>query len=357
MSTESKTGTSRSEARWLGSFRVAVVGGATLKGKEVADVLSERHFPRSDVRLLDDDESLGQLESVGDEMTFVQAVRPEHFEGVDFVFFTSDENFTRSHWKLAEKAGAAIVDLSFALEHEPKAKLRSPWIERELNQEPAPDLQPGPAVIAHPAAVVLALLLLRAQKAASLTTVVATLFEPASEHGRRGMDELHEQTVNLLSFHDMPKEVYGAQVAFNLLSRYGQKSARPLDTIEKRVLDHYGRLTGNQSRTPSLMLVQAPVFHGYAFSLFLELEKTVAVGDLEEALAGDHVQVVRASEEAPSNVSVAGQGDILLNVRRDTANEKGLWIWAVADNLRIAAITAVECAESMASSRPKGNIQ
>jgi len=56
-------------------------------------------------------------------------------------------------------------------------------------------LQPGPAVVADPAAVVLALLLLRVQKVTPVKRVIATGFEPASEHGQKGMDELHEQTV------------------------------------------------------------------------------------------------------------------------------------------------------------------
>ena len=45
-------------------FRVAIVGGATLKGKELKDVLEERNFPAQEIKLLDDDESLGQLERV-----------------------------------------------------------------------------------------------------------------------------------------------------------------------------------------------------------------------------------------------------------------------------------------------------
>jgi aspartate-semialdehyde dehydrogenase len=47
-------------------FRAAIVGAGTLKGKEVAEMLNERNFPAVDVRLLDDDESIGQLEATGD---------------------------------------------------------------------------------------------------------------------------------------------------------------------------------------------------------------------------------------------------------------------------------------------------
>ena len=96
-------------------FRVAIVGAGSLKGKELKDVLEERRFPAVDIKLLDDDESLGQLEAVGDEATFIQSVRPEQFENVDFAFFASDEAFARENWRLAKQAGSAIVDLEEVL--------------------------------------------------------------------------------------------------------------------------------------------------------------------------------------------------------------------------------------------------
>src|SRR5690349_19667882 len=190
-----------------GKFRVAIVGAASLKGKELADVLNERHFPAEEVKLLDDEESLGTLEAVGDEVSFIQTVLPEQFRNVDF---------TRQSWNMAQRAGCAIIDLSYGLEGERGATVRSPWLERETNRSRAPELQPAPVVIAHPAAQVLAMLLLRAHKLAPVSRAVATLFEPASEHGRRGMDELHEQTVSLLSFRDLPKNVFDTQIAFNM---------------------------------------------------------------------------------------------------------------------------------------------
>jgi len=55
-------------------------------------------------------------------------------------------------------------------------------------------------VPAHPAALALALLLERLQQAAPVRFAAATVLEPASEFGRAAMDELHQQTVSLLSF-------------------------------------------------------------------------------------------------------------------------------------------------------------
>ena len=181
--------------------------------------------PRIDVKLLDDEEALGQLESVGDEVTFIQNVRTEQFQNMDFTFFASDPESTRQNWKTARKAGSAIVDLSLALEDEPGATVRSPWIERQLGQTFDSGVAARTGGGGSSAAVVLALLLLRAQKAGLVKRAVATVFEPASEHGQKGMDELHEQTVNLLSFQPLPKNIFDAQVAFNMVARYGEHSA------------------------------------------------------------------------------------------------------------------------------------
>ncbi len=338
-------------------YRVAIVGAASLRGKEVAEVLNDRNFPAVDVKLLDDDESLGQLETMGEEVTFIQRVRNEQFEHLDFTFFASDPNSTRKSWKAARDAGSAIVDLSYALEEEPGATIRSSWAERQRGLTPALELQPGPCVVAHPAAVGLAVLTLRAQKAGKVRHVIASVHEPASEHGQKGMDELHEQTVNLLSFQELPKNIFDTQIAFNLTETYGPNATPPLHSVKQRILKHYERVAGPDAPRLSLQLVQAPIFHGHVFSVYLEMEQAVALGDLTQALAGEHVTVTRQAEETPSNVNAAGQEDILVSIACDEGYPNGVWIWAAADNLRIAALTAVECAETMTPSRPRGQIQ
>jgi aspartate-semialdehyde dehydrogenase len=359
MSTPSKIGRASPTASARGQlFRAAIVGAATLKGKEVAEMLNERNFPAADVRLLDDDESIGQLEATGDEINFIQSVRAEQFTHVDFTFFAADAECTRQNWKRARDAGSAIIDLSGALEQEAGANIRSLWVERERGQMWQPDLQPAPCIVAHPAAVTLALLLLRARKAGAVRSAAATVFEPASERGQRGMDELHQQTVNLLSFQSLPKDIFDVQVAFNMVARYGQKSRLSLDSLEARVRRHYQGIAGADALQPALMLLQPPVFHGLTLAIFLEMEQAVDQGRLSQALAGDHVVLAGGEDDSqPSNVNAAGQGNILVSLKSDAARPNGIWLWAAADNLRIAAITAVECAESMIATRPLGKIQ
>lgn len=349
---------SRTEAAgWGGAFRVAIVGAGSLKGKELKDVLTDRNFPSGDIKLLDDEDNLGQMEAVGDEPTFIQSVLPEHLEHVDFTFFTSDEPYTAKTWPLVKGAGSDIVDLSYALENEPGVALRAPWIEKEFGLEHKVELVSTPVVVAHPAAVVLALLLARVGQAAKIRHANATVFEPASEHGKRGMDELHDQTVNLLSFQQMPMTVFGTQVAFNVVGAYGEESKPKMSEVQTRIADHFNRITGGRVTVPSLMLLQVPVFHAHTFSIYIELESPLSLEDFQRSLSGEHVEITRPLDNPPSNVNVAGQTQVQVIVKADTVRENGYWIWAASDNLKISATLAVECAEEMLATRPRGTVQ
>ena len=342
------------------NYRVAIVGAGSLRGKELNEALSESAFGAAEMVLLDDESSLGKIEAVGDEATVIQLVDPHSFDRADFVFFAGDDANTRKHWKAAARSGASILDLTYALESEPDVLVRSPWVREELNGQSSgkanPDLKTPAIVPAHPAAVALALLLLRIKKVGAVASAWATVLEPATEHGRAAMDELHQQTISLLSFQALPKETYDAQVAFNLVPVLGEEAKIDLGGTEARIRRHYGLLSGGRLPQVQVQLIHAPVFHGYSISLGIELEAPTSVEELEAALTGDHVDVVLGDADAPSNLSTAGEEDIMVRIRSEEGGQR-FWIWAAADNLKLSALNAVACALELRRLRPQGTVQ
>ncbi len=202
-------------------YKIAIVGAGTLLGKELKDALTESSLGADEIALFDEDEGLGQLDQIGDEVTFVRAIAPDSFEHLDFTFFCGTEGLTRRHWREALRAGSTVLDLSGALDQETGVLVRSPWVGA---QEVSADLFTPAVVPAHPAALALALLMERLQQAAPVRQAAATVLLPASEFGRAGMDELHQQTVNLLSFQSIPRETFDAQLAYNLLCGFGENA-------------------------------------------------------------------------------------------------------------------------------------
>jgi aspartate-semialdehyde dehydrogenase len=344
-------------------LKIAIVGAGSLRGKELNDALADSPFADADFLLMDDEAELGSLEAVGDEVTFIQRIDPGSFERVDFVFFAGDEPLTLRHWQSAHRAGASIVDLSYALEGQPGVLVRAPWIDSALPAAPgqdAPNLETPAIVPAHPVAVALVLLLGRVAQTTPVRLASATVLEPASEYGRAALDELHQQTVKLLSFQELPRLVYDTQVAFNTTPSFGDSAKFSLATSESRIRRHFALLSAGRLPEVGVQLLHTPVFHGYGISLAVETATPISLDQMEAALAGEHVEIVTAESDPPTNLTVAGQPNILVRVRPLSTKEPEstrFWIWAGLDNLRFATLIALACALELKRLRPSGEVQ
>ena len=340
-------------------FKIAIAGASSLLGRELKDVLSDSTLAAASFSLLDEEDAQGQLDQVGDEVTFIQAISADAFDHSDFTFFCGTESLTLRHWRQALRAGSTVLDLSGALDREPGVLVRAPWLGGE---EVSADLFTPAVVPAHPAVITLALLLDRLQQAAPVRFAAATVLEPASEFGRAAMDELHQQTVSLLSFQTIPRAVYDAQAAYNVLAGLGESAAVNLPAVEARIRRQYQTVTSGRGPELGLQVLLAPVFHGHTFSIAVELERPVEIVALEEALTGEHVDLVLEDTDSPSNLAATGQNDILVRLRpeRSTRNPTAatrLWLWVAIDNLRVNAQNAVLCALELRKVRPQGTVQ
>lgn len=350
-------------------YKIAIAGASSLLGRELKDALSESPLAAANFALLDEEDAQGQLDQVGDEVTFIQALGAEAFDRADFTFFCGSEDLTRRHWRQALRAGSTVLDLSGALDQETGVLVRAPWLG---GAAASADLFTPAVVPAHPAALALALLMERVQLAAPVRSAAATVLLPASEFGRAAMDELHQQTVNLLSFQTLPRTAYDAQAAYNLLSGLGEAATVSLDAAANRIRRHLEALTGaalTGADGPALALqtILAPVFHGHTFSIAVEMERPVEIAALEEALSGERVDLVLEDTDSPSNLAATGQNEVLVRLRpeipksgplaRHPGSALRFWLWAASDNLRLAAQNAVECALDLRRLRPQGTVQ
>jgi aspartate-semialdehyde dehydrogenase len=328
---------------------VALVGGETLLGREIRDIVatSAREF---DLRLIaSDDADAGVLTSLGDEPAVLGGLQAESFSGVRAVILAGPEAASLKALELAgAEPEAPLIDLTFAAEERPDARLRAPSVESEPEEDDA-----GVHVVAHPAAIALALFLRRLQAHDEIRRSIIQIFAPASEQGAQGLQELQKQTVGLLSFQNLPRAIFDMQVAFNMASRYGDKAPVALEQSELRIERHLATLLslpgeGEGAPMPSLRLLQAPVFHGYSFSAWVEFEANPGVEALESGLACESIEVRGVDFEPPTNVGHAGQGGIAVGSITEDRNEpNACWFWLVADNFRLAAENAVAVARRL----------
>jgi aspartate-semialdehyde dehydrogenase len=313
---------------------VAVVGGDTLLARELRELLAETK-PAPRVELISG--SAEQAASDEEEEPVVMSpLAPPSFEGAKVAFLAGTHASSRKALKVASK-NTVLIDLTSALEEQPNARLRAPFAEKE----PVKNLG-AVQVIAHPAAIAMAMFLARLSECAPVRRSIIHVFEPASERGQKGLDELQQQNVAVLSFQKLKTDVFDTQLAFAMLARYGEEADEPLEGVERRVERHLASLLAAWTAIPmpSLRLIQAPVFHGHSFSAWVEFEENPGVDALHQALDGNGIDV--RADEPPSNIGVAGQNGLSVGgITVDPNQPRACWFWMASDNFRLSAENAV----------------
>ena len=338
-------------ARPLHHPRVALLGSDSLLGREIRDLAANAE-PTLPLRLIAEDEDQeGSLTRLGDEPAIVEALTEDALSDARAVFLAGSAASGRKALELAGEApDFAIIDLTFAAEERPDARLRAPMLEPpETAEEDAGAVH----VIAHPAAIALALFIRRLHAHDPIRRSVIQAFAPDSEQGKRGVDELQQQTVSLLSFKPLPQAVFDAQSGFTMLAKYGTEAPATLEETELRIERHLATLLalegdGEGAPMPSLRVAQAPVFHGYTFSAWIEFEGNPGTEAIESGLAYEAIEVLTEEFDPPNNVGQAGQSGIAVGaIAPDRNDAEAVWFWLAADNVRLAAENAVMVARQV----------
>lgn len=333
--------------------QIALLGGETLLGRELQEVLQSRGNGVTIKAYSSSGEgSFGEAEG---EPVYLEPFDAKAVNSSRVVIVAgSPEGADRAYQLTKEKGGTVkLIDCTGYLESRSEAKIVAPLLDE-------PSSSDWLFVLAHPVASALALVLKRLTNYCQIERAVINVFEPASERGQRGISELHQQTTGLLAFKSLKKEVFDAQVSFNLLPQYGEEAPVQLSTVEQRIERQMSALLEsyvNGAPIPSLRLVQAPVFHGYSLSFWIEFHsqgaQSINTKGLGEALASAQIEVRSAGEEAPTNVGVASQSGLIAgDIRADRNNGRAVWLWVVLDNLRVTADAAADVIRNLETNHP-----
>jgi len=326
------------------SHRIVIAGASSLLGAELKSLLEESRFAASEFRLLDEEFAAGTLTEAGGEAVVIQPVEDGSFERARFVFFTGTAGFTRANVTAARKTGATLIDLSGALAEDPETVVWFPGIDAlrsAESQKHTNDYAVPSAAATSASALALGLV------SHGLRQLTFTAFQPVSEAGRAGIEELESQTSHLLSFQSIGKPVFDTQVAFTMLDRFGSESSQKLSAVRDRVRAEIRAVLAGKGIAPAVQILHAPVFYGSAFSACAELDPAMEPAALVDACKTAGFALPQG--DGPSNVSAAGESLIQLAAPELDPSQPGTWwFWGAADNIRLPAANAVKLAVKLA---------
>ncbi len=329
------------------SYVVAVVGATGAVGEEMVLTLEQRDFPVKELRVFASERSLGKKIEFKNREIPVETLSDDSFKGVDIALFSAGAERSKIWAPVAVKSGCVVIDNSSQWRMDPEVPLVVP----EVNPH---DLKWHKGLIANPncSTIQMVVALKPIHDVAKIRRIVVTTFQSVSGTGKKAMDELLQQTADLLNFREIKCNVYPHQIAFNVLPHIDKFLENGYTKEEMKMVNETRKIMGDPSIRITATTVRVPVFRGHSESVNIETEKKLSANEVRAILAGAPGVIVFDAPEKnvyPLPVDVAGKDEVYVGrIREDESIPNGINMWIVADNLRKgAALNAVQIAEKL----------
>ncbi|MDB3920953.1 aspartate-semialdehyde dehydrogenase [Paracoccaceae bacterium] len=328
-------------------YKIAVVGATGNVGREILNILAERHFPIDKIVALASRRSLGTELSFGDAILSTKDLEQFDFSGWDIALFAVGSEATKLHAPRAAKAGCVVIDNSSLYRYDPDV----PLIVPEVNADAIFGYSKK-NIIANPncstAQMVVALKPLHDR--ATIKRVVVSTYQSVSGSGKDAIDELWNQTKGIyVPGQEVAPKVYPKQIAFNVIPHIDvfmedgtTKEEWKMVAETKKIIDPKIKVTAT--------CVRVPVFVGHSEAINIEFEEFLDEDEARDILReAPGLMVIDKREDGGYVSPVECVGDFatfVSRIRQDSTLENGLNLWCVSDNLRKgAALNAVQIAE------------
>ena len=316
---------------------MAIVGSSSPLGKELREIIETTAFPVGTLSLVETEEYAGLLQEFAGEIQITQIISPGAFKDVDIAFFACSPEIIDAY----AASGSAFPELTIDLTQTDRQGV----LFLKGVSDPARLQGAGYYISPHPATIAIGRVLAQLQSKFQVQSASVTVLCPASERGSAGVNELQEQTVELLNFQSVESRVFRGQLAFNLLAEI--ESSRQTERLVTRQLRE---LLGASMPPVGIAAIQAPVFHSHGCSVFLKLAAPMTTDQLAECLSDARTGLVVHRDEtlSPSPVTVVGSDGVhIVRIVAESARPGDCFLWVVSDNLRVAASNALQIAESL----------
>lgn len=328
-------------------YHVAVAGATGAVGNEMIQILEEQEFPVASLKLLASSRSVGKTLDFRGESLHVEELRDDSFEGVDIALFSAGAAASLQFAPAAAESGCVVIDNSSGWRMDPEVPLVVP----EVNPHAIADYR-RKGIIANPncSTIQMVVVLKPIYDAAGIVRVVVSTYQAVSGTGKNAMEELTEQTRNLLTFQEVTPEVYPHRIAFNCFPHIGSFLENGYTEEEMKMVHETHKIMEDPDIRVSATTVRIPVFYGHSEAVNIQTERKLSAKEARVLLfQAPGVRVMDNPDERiyPMPSEAAGINDTLVGrIREDISSENGLDLWIVADNIRKgAALNTVQIAE------------
>jgi len=320
---------------------VAVVGATGAVGEEALQVLAEVNFPIKKLVPLASASSAGKTVDFKGRAVEVLELTESVFEEqeIEIAIFSAGGSISAKFAPFAVEAGAIVIDNTSHFRMDPKVPLVVP----EVNPEDIARYKES-GVIANPncSTIQMVQVLKPLDDLFNIKRVDVSTYQATSGAGKKGMEELVNQTKDLLNFKELKSEAFLHQIAMNLIPHIDVFQDNSYTKEEMKMVNETIKILHKEIEV-SATCVRVPVLRSHSESITITFENDV---DLEKAInALDNFENVKVIDDIDNNkypMPIDSTGTDLTyvgRVRKDIYNSKILHLWCVADQVRVGAAT------------------
>lgn len=336
-------------------MKIAIVGASGAVGQEFIDVLNSCDMPIDELRLFGSERSAGRTYNFRGNTT--QPVRvlgadALDFKDIDFAFVSAGGDVSKQFASHITAFGATMIDNSSAFRMEDDVPLVVP----EVNGDDALNAPRG--IIANPncTTIQMVVALKPINDISPIRRVHVATYQAASGAGATGMEELRQQTRQIVAGETVTNKKFVSQLAMNLIPHIDTFTDNGYTREEMKMHNETKKIMHAPGMEVSATCVRVPVERAHSEAIWVETESPVTVAEARKAFdSADGVVLVDRLEPLgyPMPLFVAGSDPVYVGrVRADLANPNGLSFWAVADQIRKgAALNAVQIAQYILAHR------
>ena len=331
-------------------MNVAIVGASGAVGQEFLRILAERNFPIDNLLLFGSQRSAGKTYTFKGKQYTVKLLRHnDDFKNVDIAFTSAGASISKEYAADITKYGAVMIDNSSAFRMDGDVPLVVP----ECNAADALTRPRG--IIANPncTTIIMLVALIEIEKISHIKRIHVSTYQAASGAGAVAMAELEQQYREVLNGQPVTVKKFPYQLAMNMIPQIDVFTDNDYTKEEMKMFNETRKILHSDVRT-SATCVRVPSLRSHSESIWVETEQPLSVEEVRGVISnGTGVQVQDDPQNGtyPMPLFVAGKDDVFVGrIRKDLANDNGITLWAVGDQIRKgAALNAVQIAEYLIS--------
>lgn len=334
------------------ALRVAIAGVTGAVGQEFLGILEQRNFPASEYKMLASSRSAGKkMTFLGQEYT-IEELTEESFKDFDIALFSAGGSISKQFAPAAAANGCTVVDNSSAFRMDPDVPLVIP----EIN---ADEIHNAPRhIIANPncSTIIGIVPVWPLHKARTVKRMIVSTYQAVSGAGWQAMEELKQQTVDVLEGREPEPKAFQHPCAFNVFSHDSNIGENGYNVEEMKLVKETRKIFDDSRIAITGTCIRVPVLRTHCESINLEFENPITPEEVVDILMqSPGVQIVDDVENNyfPMPIDATGQDDVLVGrIRQDESlpDKRGINIFVAGDQLRKgAALNAVQIAEVLAN--------